>query len=157
MTKRPAIRTLLVALLLTLAPALQAQGNQNDIGGGCANRKAPTISGPLSIGSTLLIEDSGCQFSASSTIILYLGAVLPEPRRIPLRFLRRFGPDEICDVAILPLIPINMSRQSRVELKIPDEPVLIGLTLGAQTICNECGFAGCDPSLSQAVKITIGR
>jgi hypothetical protein len=155
--KRAAFRTLLLASLLTIAPGLQAQGSQNDIGGGCANRAAPTVSGPLSIGSTMVIDASGCQSSAGSVIILYLGEVLPDPRRISLRFLRRFGPDEICDVAILPMRPIDMSNRAKVELEIPDEPVLIGLKLGAQTICNECGFAGCDPTLSRALEITIGK
>ncbi len=150
---------LTITLIATLAWSCQltAQGTQTVLGGGCDSHAPATITGPLTIGSTLSIEFSGCSNGAGSTVLLFLGAALPTSQWIPLRLQTGINSVETCRIGIRPIVFIDMSLPSEpVRIEIPNLPVLRGVQFATQTACNNCGFAGCFLGLSKIIEITIG-
>jgi hypothetical protein len=152
----PTLAVLAIAALFLSARPGPAQGTR-PIGGGCDGLPAPTIAGPLTIGSEMSIRDVGCHFigSPGSFHVLGFGIPLPEPFWVPLELRQPFAPTLTCDLAILPVILIHGSSEP-IRIEIPNLPDLSGRTFGLQTYCSICGFAGCNQFLSQALAFTIG-
>ena len=145
-----------LALALACTSSVVAQGSQAKIGGGCPNRGAPTITGPLSIGTTMSIDDPGCFTGQSGFAVMFLGVRLPQNQWITLSLSATINGPLPCDVVISPLVGFGVSSLNPTPIPIPNNPNLPGTKVSLQTICNECGFAGCFDLLTQGVEITIG-
>lgn len=147
-----------VVALFALAQPASAQGSQSPIGGGCEGLPTPTVVGPLTIGSTMAIEDVGCNYISSpgSMYILGFGLPLPQQLWVPIPLPQPpFNDILFCDLSIVPLIPIEGTSEP-IRIVIPNRPELIGRKFALQTFCSTCGFAGCNLALSQALELTIG-
>lgn len=148
---------LLTAILMSLGPGavLSAQGSQAVLGGGCQGFPAPLVTGPLSVGSQMEVQEAGCYFigSPGSFYALAFGVPLPAGSWLPI-YLQQLNP-VLCEITVLPTIVVP-SRSEPIRLMIPNAPALRGVRVGLQTYCLICGFRGCDQILSQGLEITIG-
>ncbi len=67
------------------SPVSAPKDPQTVIGGGCPNRTAPAISGPLTIGSTMVIDDVGCFTGQSGFGVMFFGTRLPQNQWITIQ------------------------------------------------------------------------
>jgi hypothetical protein len=150
--------TLSLALASFVASAtLQAQGSQRALGGGCAGRSTPSVTGTLVIGSTARIDSPGCFLGQGSFGLLLLGTPLPTAQWIPIPLRSSRRGTELCDLVVLPQAFLEVTALPfPLTVAIPNDPVLRGGAIGLQTLCNECGFAGCFDLLTQGLEIVFG-
>jgi len=142
-------------LCLGLSPIVAAQGSQRSLGGGCANRTTPTVSGQLAIGTTMSIDDPGCFLGQGGLGAIAFGVPLATP--ILLRLNSSIRGLETCTVVVTPTVVADVTFVTfPLAVPIPNVPVLQGARIGLQTFCRECGFAGCFELLTQGLEITIG-
>lgn len=148
-----ALRTSL-ALACTYSAA--AQGSQTKIGGGCPQRTVPTVTGPLSVGAQMSIDDPGCFSGQGGVAVMFLGSRLPQRQWITLSLSAAISGPLPCDVVLLPLVGFGVSSSRPTVLPIPNNPALRGAQISLQAACTECGFAGCYDLLTGGLEITIG-
>ena len=155
MTPTRLIAKFVALATVVLAANLTAQ-NPVVIGGGCPNRPAPSVSGPLTIGSTMTIEMSCVQTTNSMRFMLF-GVGLPAPSWVPLLLQTSFQQFHVCPVSVNPAIVVAdfSTTFGPINIPIPNDPVWQGFPLGLQSYCIECGFAGCYPALTPGVVVTI--
>lgn len=140
---------------VTLTSLLSGQGSQRPIGGGCATRQPPRVSGPLAIGTPLQIDDPSCFLGQGGFGALVLGTVLPTP--LPLMLRSSVRGLETCTVVVSPTVVADITFVTfPLVIPIPNVPALRGARLGLQTFCHECGFSGCFDLLMQGLEVTIG-
>ena len=150
-------RGLLFALAVAgLGASVVAQGSVRVVGGGCPNRQAVSVSGPLTLGSTMRI-DTGCISSPGTTKFLLIGLALPQASWVTLRLQTSISGYDLCDVSVVPVIVgADVSAgPDPLPVPIPNDPVWTGFPLALQSYCIECGFAGCYATLTQGVEVTI--
>ncbi|MEZ5963803.1 MAG: hypothetical protein R3F56_08150 [Planctomycetota bacterium] len=149
----PTLRSFL--LVSWIAATLGAQGSQQPLGGGCANRTPPSVSGALAIGTPLQIDDPGCFTGQGGFGVMAFGA--PLAAHLPLTLNSSIRGFETCFVAVTPTVLADVtSVRFPLLVPIPNVPALRGVQVGLQTICRECGFAGCFELLTQGLGVTIG-
>ncbi|MBK9385878.1 MAG: hypothetical protein IPN34_13795 [Planctomycetes bacterium] len=150
--------TLIFALAFSCSAAmLQAQGSQRALGGGCAGRSTPSVSGTLVIGSTARIDSPGCFLGQGGFGLLLLGAPLPPAQWIPIPLQSSRRGTELCDLVVLPQAFLDLNAlRFPLNVAIPNDPSLRGAAVGLQTLCYECGFAGCFELLTQGLEIVFG-
>jgi hypothetical protein len=149
---------LALAFSLSLGSAeLTAQGSQRALGGGCAGRSAPSVTGSLVIGSAARIDSPGCFLGQGGFGLLLVGAPLPSAQWIPIPLRSSRRGTELCDLVVLPQALLEVTALPfPLTVAIPNDPSLRGAALGLQTLCNECGFAGCFELLTQGLEIVFG-
>jgi hypothetical protein len=151
---RPSLAT--VVLLASLAQAAPAQSTRL-IGGGCPNRGAPAVQGPLLIGTTLEITSVGCFTGQGGFGALFFGTPLPRNQWVPFWLSSSVAGFAFCDLSVLPWIGIDVTNANLpLRVFIPNDPNLRGFELGLQAFCNECGFAGCYDLLTAGLGVTFG-
>lgn len=143
----------LVAVLVAAAPAQSTRV----IGGGCPNRGAPAVAGPLLIGTTLEITDVGCFTRQGGSGVLFIGTPLPRNQWVPFWLSSSFAGFAFCDLGVLPWIGVDVTNASLpLRIGIPNDPNLRGFEIGLQSFCNECGFVGCYQLLTAGLGVTFG-
>ena len=149
------VRLVAAVIWFALATPILAQGSQRVIGGGCDGLPTPTVSGPLTIGSTMTIRNVGCFYISSpgSFYLLALGFPLPDRFWFPVQLQQLTL--VTCQLVILPAIVVG-SQAEPIRILIPNATSLHGVKVGLQTFCFICGFRGCDQMLSQGMELTIG-
>lgn len=150
-------RMLRVFLPLALAGALAAQGSQRPVGGGCLNRSAPLLSGPISPGTVLQVDDPGCFLGQGGSAVMFLGVPLPRAAWVPVPLRSSRAGIENCLAVQLPALGLDVTAvMFPLRLQVPPDARLIGAMISVQVFCHECGFAGCFDLLTQGVELTFG-
>lgn len=143
-----------VATLAVLAPA---QGTVRTVGGGCPGKEAPTATGPLTTGSLMSVQ-TGCISSPNTSKFLLVGVALPTTSWVGLRLQTSLAGYSLCDVSVYPVIVSAdvTAAPDPLPILISNDPIWVGFQLGLQSYCVECGFAGCFPTLTPGIEVTIG-
>lgn len=150
------MRVVAVAVLLSFALPAAAQSTRV-IGGGCPNRSAPAVQGPLLIGTTMDITSVGCFTGQGGLGALFLGTPLPQNQWVPFWLSSSVTGFAFCDVVSLPFLAVDVTNVNLpLRVPIPNDRNLRGFELGLQTFCVECGFAGCYELLTAGLGVTFG-
>ncbi|MCB9882520.1 MAG: hypothetical protein H6834_12080 [Planctomycetes bacterium] len=150
-------RLLLGPLVLLAGTNDACSQSAQPIGGGCQNRWAPAVSGPLTIGQPLQIDAVGCFTGQGGFGVFLVGVPLPQAAWIPLSLRSSMGGLENCLLVVQPLVVLDASAfQNPVRILIPNDPTLRGVPIGLQSLCNECGFGGCYEVMSQGLEVVFG-
>lgn len=145
-----------LAILFSLAAPAVSQSTRV-IGGGCPNRAAPAVQGPLLIGTTMEIADVGCFTGQGGLGVLFFGTPLPQTQWVPFWLSNSIVGFAFCDVVSLPFLAVDVTNATLpLRVSIPPDTNLRGFELGLQTFCNECGFAGCYDLLTAGLGVTFG-
>lgn len=104
-----------------------------------------------------MILETGCIQSPGTTRFMLFGLALPRPQWVPIMLQTSITSVSVCDVSVVPVIvAADFSNQpDPIAITIPSDPVWSGFALGLQSYCIECGFAGCYPSLTPGIEVTI--
>ncbi len=156
MTPTRLLATLVMIAGMVITSDATAQ-NPTVVGGGCPNRAAPSVSGSLTIGSTMTL-DMACAETANSMRFMLFGVELPATSRVPVVMQTSFQQYATCSVSIFPAIVVAdfSTTFGPIPIPIPNDPIWQGFPLGLQSYCVECGFSGCYPTLSPGIVVTIG-
>ena len=147
---------LVLAVLSSFVLPTTAQSTRV-IGGGCPNRAAPEVQGPLLIGTTMDITSVGCFTGQGGLGVMFLGTPLPPSQWVPFWLSNSISGFAFCDVVSLPFFAVDVTNATLpLRIAIPADPNLRGFELGLQTFCNECGFAGCYDLLTAGLGVTFG-
>ena len=119
-------------------------------------RWPPTVSGPLTLGSTLQIDSPGCFLGQGGFAFLLIGTELPPAAWIPIQLRPDPSGVQLCHLVTLPEVVADVTLQRfPLAIPIPNDPALRGHSAALQTLCRECGFAGCYDLLTAGLRITL--